>query len=167
MSIPTPATCKTPNWPACNEALERRGSLTIWFDPEMRWGAAPTGKRGRQQTYSDAAVQTCLTMKVLFGMALRQTTGFVESLPRLVGLDWTVPDFSTLSRRRKALAVNIPFRGSQGPLHLLVPSRALLRNTLTGSGQHRHQGRGGRRVARTQAWRAQTARMAQDPSWDR
>ena len=30
-------------------------------------------------------------------MALRQTTGFVESLLQLVGLDWTVPDFSTLS----------------------------------------------------------------------
>ena len=61
-------------------------------------------------------------MKVLFGMALRQTTGFVESSLRLVGLDWTVPDFSTLSRRQKTLAVNIPYRGSQGPLHLLIPS---------------------------------------------
>jgi hypothetical protein len=71
------------NWPAYNEALKRRGSLTIWFDPEMSWDAAPTGRRGRQQTYSDAAVQKCLTMKVLFGMALRQTTGFVESLLRL------------------------------------------------------------------------------------
>jgi len=28
-------------------------------------------------------------MKVLFGMALRQTAGFVESLLRLAGLDWT------------------------------------------------------------------------------
>ena len=61
-------------------------------------------------------------MKVLFGMALRQTTGFVESQLRLVGLDWTVPDFSTLSRRQKTLAVNIPYRGSKGPLHLLIDS---------------------------------------------
>tara|TARA_R110000787_G_scaffold277172_1_gene386360 strand:+ start:2985 stop:3929 length:945 start_codon:yes stop_codon:yes gene_type:complete len=41
-----------------NEALKRRGSLTIWFDPEMSWDAVPTGRRGRQQTYSDAAIQT-------------------------------------------------------------------------------------------------------------
>jgi hypothetical protein len=61
-------------------------------------------------------------MKLLFRMALKQTTGFVESLLRLVGLDWTVPDFSTLSRRQKTLAVNTPYRGSQGPLHLLVDS---------------------------------------------
>jgi hypothetical protein len=89
----------------------------------MIWQAVPSGRRGRQQTYSDAAIQTCLSMKVLFGMALRQTTGFVESLLRLADLDWTVPDFSTLSRRQKTLAVKIPYQGSNGPLHLLIPSR--------------------------------------------
>ena len=106
-------------------ALKRRGSLTIWFDPDMTWDAAPSGKRGRQQTYSDASIQTCLTMKVLFGMALRQTTGFVESLLRLIDLDGTVPNFSTLSRRQKTLKVKIPFRGSQGPLHLLIDSTGI------------------------------------------
>lgn len=121
----SPPTYRTKNWPAYNEALKRRGSLTIWFDPEMSWDGAPTGRRGRQQTYSDAAIQTCLSMKVLFGMALRQTTGFVESLLRLVGLDWSVPDFSTLSRRQKTLAVNIPYRGSKGPLHLLIDSTGI------------------------------------------
>jgi hypothetical protein len=29
----------------------------------MSWAAAPTGGRGRQQTDSDTAIQTCLTMK--------------------------------------------------------------------------------------------------------
>ena len=120
MSRPTPSAYKTRNWPAYNEALKRRGSLMIWFDPAMTWEAAPTGRRGRQPDYSDAAIQTCLTMKVLFGMALRQTAGFVESLLRLIDLDWTVPNFSTLSRRQKGLKVNIPYRGSQGPLHLLI-----------------------------------------------
>ena len=91
----------------------------------MTWEAAPTGKRGRQPVYSDAAVQTCPTIKVLFGLALRQTTGFVESLLRLIGLDWAVPNFSTLSRRQKALRVNIPDRGSQGPLHLLIDSAGI------------------------------------------
>ncbi len=58
-------------------------------------------------------------------MSTRQTTGFVESLLRLIGLDWAVPDFSTLSRRQKTLKVNIPYRGSQGPLHLLIDNEAL------------------------------------------
>ena len=147
MSKPTPATYKTTNWPSYNEALKRRGSLTIWFDPEMRWDAAPTGKRGRQPTYSDAAVQSCLTMKVLFGMALRQTTGFVESLLKLVGLDWTMPDFSTLSRRQKTLAVNIAYRGFRGPLHLLVDSTGI---KVEGEGEWHARKHGGikRRVWR-------------------
>ena len=106
MIKPTPTTYKTTNWAAYNEALKRRGSLTIWFYTEMNWDAEPSGKRGRSRTFSDAAIQACL--KVLFGMALRQTTGFVESLLRLTGLDWDLPDFSTLSRRQRTLAVNIP-----------------------------------------------------------
>ena len=53
-------------------------------------------------------------------MSTRQTAGFVESLLGLIGLDWGVPDFSTLSRRQRTLMVNIPFRGSDGPLHLLI-----------------------------------------------
>ena len=113
MSRPTPPAYKARNWPACNTSLKRRGSLTIWFDPAMIWEAAPTGKRGRQPDCSDAVIQSCLTMKVLFGTALRQTTGFVESLLHLIDLDWAVPNFSTLSRRQKTLKVNIPYRGSQ------------------------------------------------------
>ena len=41
------------------------------------------------------------------------------------GLGWTVLDFSTLSRRQKTLAVNIPYRGSKGPLHLLIDSTGI------------------------------------------
>ncbi|MBU3032428.1 IS5/IS1182 family transposase, partial [Paracoccus sp. XHP0099] len=35
MSRPIPPTCETRNWRSYTEALKRRGSLTIWFDPEM------------------------------------------------------------------------------------------------------------------------------------
>ena len=61
MSRPNTPSYKTLNWPAYNKALKRRGSLTVWFDPDMTWAAQPTGKRGRQPVYSDAAIQTCLT----------------------------------------------------------------------------------------------------------
>ena len=91
----------------------------------MTWHAARTGKRGCQPEFSAAAIQIRLTMKVLFGMPLRQTTGFVESLLRLAGLDWKVPDFSTLCRRQKALSVAIPYRGGTGPLHLLIDATGI------------------------------------------
>jgi hypothetical protein len=62
---------------------------------------------------------------VLFGMPLRQTTGFVQSLLRLIGLDWSVPDFSTLCRRQKTLHVSLPYRGGTGPLNLLIDSTGI------------------------------------------
>jgi hypothetical protein len=125
MSSWTPTTYKTTNWSDYNKALKQRGSLSIWFDAEMAWEAKPSGKRGRQQAYSNAAIQACLTIKVLFGLPLRQTTGFVESLLALTGLEWSVPDFSTLCRRQKTLPVSIPYRGSSGPLHLLIDSTGI------------------------------------------
>jgi Transposase DDE domain len=61
-------------------------------------------------------------MKVLFGLALRQTQGFVQSVLGLSGLDWQAPDYSTMSRRKKRLTVEIQARPSTGGLHLLVDS---------------------------------------------
>ena len=87
MSSWTPTKYKTRNWAEYSLSLQKRGSLSLWFDAEMDWGAAPSGKRGRQQAYNDVAIQACRTIKVLFGLPLRQTTGFVESLLELVGLD--------------------------------------------------------------------------------
>ena len=86
-------------------------------------------------------------MKVLFGMALRQSTAFVESLLRLIGLDWAVPDFSTLSRRQKALKVNITYRGSGGPLHLLVDSTGI---KVEGEGEWNSRKHGG---TKRRVWR--------------
>jgi hypothetical protein len=125
MSSWIPTTYKTKNWSDYNQALKQRGSLLIWFDDEMVWEAQPCGKRGRQQAYSDVAIQACLTIKVLFGLPLRHTTGFMESMLKLAGLNWAVPDFSTLCRRQRTLSVAIPFRGSSGPFHLLIDSTGI------------------------------------------
>jgi hypothetical protein len=57
----------------------------------MNWDAKPSVEIGRSLTFSDSAIQTCLTMKVLFGMALSQMTGLVKSLLRLTALDWDLP----------------------------------------------------------------------------
>ena len=69
MSKPIPPIFRTTNWRSYNTALRQRGSLSIWFDPETEWLAAPTGKRGRQPIFTDAAIQTCLTLKALFGLS--------------------------------------------------------------------------------------------------
>jgi len=60
-------------------------------------------------------------------------TGFVESPLRLAGLDWTVADLSTLSQRQKTLAMNIPYRGSRGPLRLLIDRVSKSRTKASGT----------------------------------
>jgi hypothetical protein len=144
MSKPTPARYRTTNWPEYNAALRRRGSLLVWLDREMEWHAPASRRPGRPQTFSDAAIQFCLSIKVLFGLALRQTIGMVESLLRLAGLDWAVPDFSTLCRRQKTVSIQIPFRRAGSDLNLLVDSTGV---KMRGEGewQVRRHGPGRRR----------------------
>lgn len=63
MSRPKPPAYRTTNRRDYNAALAQRGSLLIWYDPETQWLAAPTGKRGRQRGFTDAAIQVCLALK--------------------------------------------------------------------------------------------------------
>ena len=125
MSKPKPARYRTTNWSTYNSALRERGSLLIWLDKEMAWHAPLEGRPGRPPVFSNAAIQFCLSIKVLFKLPLRQTAGMVASLLHLAGLDWPVPDYSTLCRRQKTLQVQIPYRGGGGPLNLLVDSTGI------------------------------------------
>jgi hypothetical protein len=103
MSKPLPARYRTTNWSCYTAALRKRGSLLIWLDKEMSWLAPPDGSPGRPAVFSDAAIQFCLTIKVLFKLPLRQTTGMVASLLKLADLDWAVPDYTTLCRRQSEM----------------------------------------------------------------
>ena len=51
--------------------------------------------RGRQEEYSDLAIQICLTFRLLYRKALRQTEGFINSLLKLMDLDLICPDHTT------------------------------------------------------------------------
>ena len=125
MSKPSPSRYRTTNWSSYTAALRKRGSLLIWLDKEMTWLAPPDGSRGRPAVFSDAAIHFCLTIKVLFKLPLRQTTGMVASLLKMAELDWTVPDYTTLCRRQKTLSVQIPYRRANGLLNLLVDSTGI------------------------------------------
>ena len=110
----------------------------------MIWLAPHDGSPGRPAVFSDAAIQFCLTIKVLFKLPLRQTTGMVASLLGMANLDWAVPDYSTLCRRQKTLAVQIPYRRADGPLNLLVDSTGI-KFPGDGEWQARKHGPQGRR----------------------
>ena len=144
MTKPLPARYRTTNWSAYNAALRKRGSLLIWLDREMTWLAPHEGRPGRPPVFSAGAIQFCLSIKVLFKLPLRQTAGMVASLLRMAGLDWPVPDYSTLCRRQKTLAVQIPYRRANGPLNLLVDSTGI-KFLGDGEWQARKHGPQGRR----------------------
>jgi hypothetical protein len=122
---PAPQKYRTTNWKTYNEALKGRGSLLIWLDPTMKWEGQPSGKRGRSQTFSNKAIQFCLSIKCLVNLPLRQAMGMAQSLLRLAGLDWPVPDYSTVSRRQKTLRVAIGAVPTTTGLHLLVDSTGI------------------------------------------
>ena len=125
MSKPSPARYRTTNWSSYTASQRKRGPLLIWLDKDMTWLSPHDGSPGRPAVFSDAAIQFCLTIKVLFKLPLRQTTGMLASLLKISGLGWAVPDYTTLRRRQKTLAVQIPYRRPEGPLNLLVDSTGI------------------------------------------
>jgi hypothetical protein len=74
------------------------------------WYARSSGKRGGQRRYSDIAIETALTLRSVFGQALRQTEGLLISLFEMMSVDLDAPDYTTLSRRASNLDVVLPKR---------------------------------------------------------
>jgi hypothetical protein len=64
-----------------------------------------TGTRGAQPVYSDVAIETALTLRLLFCLPLRQTEGFLYSLLTLMDVTLPCPDHTTLSRRNTTVAI--------------------------------------------------------------
>ena len=63
------------NWPEYDKALRDRGDITLWISQDAidAWTPPQTGKRGAQPLYSDLAIETALSLRLLFHLALRQT----------------------------------------------------------------------------------------------
>ena len=146
--IPKPR-YRVTNWPEYDAALRHRGSLTVWFTGEAiaAWRAEPRTTPGGQPHYSALAITTALTLRAVFGLALRQTEGLIGSVISLLGLVLSVPDHSTMSRRSGTLKRPPLRRSESGPLHLLVDSTGL---KLGGAGEWLVEKHG---MSRRRSWR--------------
>ena len=91
------------NWAEYEAGLRLRGSLTLWLTPEARskWYDPRRKTRGGQHRYSDLAIDTPLTLGLVYDLRLRQAEGLLESVLHLMGLSLAVPDHTTLSRRAR------------------------------------------------------------------
>ena len=112
------------NWASYDRALVRRGDVTVWLSPTAiaNWEPVGLGTRGAQLKYSDLAIETALTLRLLFRLPLRQTEGFLHSLFAMRGLDRSVPDHTTLSRRGSHFDLALRRVPTSERIHLIVDS---------------------------------------------
>ena len=129
------------NWPDYDAALVRRGELTVWLSEEAiaAWHAPATGERGGQPIYSAIAIETALTLRLVFHQPLRQTEGLLRSIVALLDIDIAIPDHTTMSRRGGGLTILPKSIGRDEPLHLLIDSTGL---KIYGEGEWLDQKRG-------------------------
>ena len=97
------------NWREYEAGLRNRGSLTVWISLTagklVNWDAPRPRRRkpGRQRKYSNHAIETAVTLGMVFHLSSRQSEGLLRSLFALMKLDNDVPDHTTISRRKAKL----------------------------------------------------------------
>jgi hypothetical protein len=116
------------NWQEYEASLRNRGDITIWLSRDAidTWTPPKNGKRGGQPIYSDIAIETSLTLRLVFHLPLRQAEGFLKSILKLMELYLPCPDHTTVSRRNRTVNVcrstgMLP----DGPMHFIVDSTGL------------------------------------------
>lgn len=119
---------KVLNWHQYNNGLKKRGSLSIWISDEVltQWRQADkVRKRGRPQVYSDLTILTCLAVRKVYHLALRQCEGFISSLFEQLQIHQPVPDYSSLCRRAGKLGVTLNQLNTKGATDIAVDSTGL------------------------------------------
>ena len=116
------------NWRQYDKALRDRGDITLWIsqDDIDAWTPPRTGTRGAQPVYADVAIETALTLRLLFHLPLCQMEGFLRAVLQLLGLTLPCPDHTTLSRRHATVEVRRQIdRAPQGSVCVIVDSTDL------------------------------------------
>lgn len=95
------------NWHEYDQSLRDRGNIMLWISQDAidAWTPPMTGKRGAQPVYSDTAIETALSLRLLFRLPLRQTEGFLHSILTLMNVTLPCPDHTTLSRRNATVVI--------------------------------------------------------------
>jgi hypothetical protein len=92
---------KQRNWSHYNQRLRNHARVEVFVSRECRngWNYDGVQRPGGKRLYSAEAIEACLLIREYFGLGLRQTEGFVQSLLELAGVALKAPDYTTLSRR--------------------------------------------------------------------
>ena len=120
--------------------------VTVWLSSEAiaAWTPRRSGQWGGQRRYSNLAIETALTLRLLYHLPLRQAEGFLHALFGMMRLNLSAPDYTTLSRRSRHLRRRLRLVPPGEGLHLVLDSTGL---SLVGAGEWaaaKHGGRGRR-----------------------
>ena len=153
MPKPSAPVYRTTNWPEYNAALKRRGSLEIWFDPEMHWLSVPCGRPGRPMRFSDSAIELCLTAEDAVQPAFAASDGIGGEPDQNGGAGLAGAGLYD------AMPTAEDADGQAG-------RTAQPKWSASAGRQHRDQDDGRRRVEDAQTWRILPSPVAQSASWD-
>lgn len=117
------------NWKDYNKSLVRRGSIELWFSPDLVLNWNYQGKRapGGVKQFSDEAIKACLIIKEVYRLSFRQSEGLVRSIAKLFHIK-KVPSYTTLCRRMQAISFDLTSHLRQHHhegIHLLIDSTGL------------------------------------------
>ena len=117
------------DWKRYNQGLCDRYNLNVWFNDKIirKWYFKPRSRKpGATKLYSKTAILTCYQLKCLFGLSLRATQGFLDSLFKKLSLPIRCPHYSQLSRRAKELRdIKLPTNNDNSLLFALIDSTGL------------------------------------------
>ena len=103
---------KLTNWAEYNEALRRRGDITVWLSEEAIEQGYEKDRvydgTGTPPLYTDFAIITCHEIRQVYHLPLRQAQGFINSLFRLMNVLLACPHYTVLSRRLNELNIKVP-----------------------------------------------------------
>ena len=133
------------NWPKYNEALKKRGSITLWISKDVYnswYSTGRTGKKGRPQKYSDEAIVVALKLREVYHLSLRAVQGFLESL-----LPMHIPSYTQLSRRAGGLMKKLSRLSCRHPTDIVIDSTGL---KVYGEGEWKVRQHG---ISRRRTWK--------------
>lgn len=115
------------NWSEYNKSLQNRGNLSIFISEKVIKDGKiiPPHKSktvGRPLQYSSGLIELILTIRELFRLPLRQTSGFALYLFELMQLRGDLPDYTTLSRRADKLNVHFNRKSRREGIVMLIDS---------------------------------------------
>ena len=118
---------KIKKWSKYNKSLINRGSLTFWFsdDSIKEWNPIPEQKVGAPQQYSNTAIETFLTVRSVYRLALRQTEGFLKSVVRIMKLSIKIPSYSNIPKRYRGLKIPRFKVNSEENVNIIIDSSGL------------------------------------------